>query len=179
MRTMPGIRSEPEAFERRSIMKRKVLCCATAVLGAALLGFTAQRAAAGDDCRYQGTRYSEGAASCQAGQQFRCNDGEWKSIGVACNENGAPAGNCMFGGVTYPSGSPSCQGGSQYRCEGGTWASLGVGCPAADSPIRALPQGRLCLFNDEPVANNATMCIGGRSYLCSDGDLVILGTKCR
>ena len=84
----------------------------------------------------------------------------------------------MFGGVTYPSGSASCQGGSQYRCEGGTWASLGIGCPAADSPIRVLPQGRNCLFNDAPVAHNATMCLGGRSYLCSDGDWVILGTKC-
>ncbi len=159
-------------------MKRNVLCCATAVLGAALLGFGVQRAAASDDCRYKGTRYSEGAAACQAGVQFRCDDGEWKSVGVACNESGGASGNCMFGGVTYPNGSASCQEGSQYRCDSGTWASVGVRCPAADSPIRALPQGQNCLFNDEPVAHNATMCIGGRSYLCSDGDWVILGTKC-
>ena len=159
-------------------MKRNVLCCATAVLGAALLGFGVQRAAAADDCRYQGTRYSHGAASCQTGVQFRCDDGEWKAMGVACNENGGPSANCMFGGVTYPNGSASCQGGSQYRCESGTWASLGVGCPAADSPIRPLPQGRNCQFNDALVAHNATMCVDGRSYLCSDGDWVILGTKC-
>ena len=99
-------------------------------------------------------------------------------MGVACNENGGPSANCMFGGVTYPNGSASCQGGSQYRCESGTWASLGVGCPAADSPIRPLPQGRNCQFNDALVAHNATMCVDGRSYLCSDGDWVILGTKC-
>ena len=160
-------------------MKRRVLCCATAVLGGALLGFGVQRAGAADDCLYKGTKYSQGAAACQSGVQFKCEDGEWKSVGVACSESGGTSGNCMFGGVTYPTGYASCQGGTQYRCDSGTWASLGIGCPAADSPVRPLPQGRACLFNGMPIAHNSTMCESGRSYLCSDGDWVILGTKCR
>src|SRR5262249_56944112 len=115
-------------------MKRKVLCCATAVVGVALLGFGAQRAVAGDDCLYKGTKYSEGAAACQAGVQFRCDDGEWKSVGVACSENGGTSGNCMFGRVTYPSGSARCHGGGPYRWGGGPRASIGRKCPAARSP---------------------------------------------
>jgi hypothetical protein len=160
-------------------MKRKVLCGAAAVLGGVLLGFGVQRAVAADDCLYKGTKYSEGAASCQTGIQFRCQDGEWKALGVACSDDRPAPRNCQFGGVTYPSGSASCQEGNQFRCEDGSWASLGISCPAADSAIRVLPRGRTCSFNDETVAHNSTKCVYGRTYLCSDGDWVILGTKCR
>jgi|SRR5262249_33210895 len=160
-------------------MKRRVLCRSLAVLGGVLLGYGVQHAVAASDCIYKGTKYSEGAASCQADLQFRCNDGEWKAVGVACSENpAAPSRNCQFGGVTYPTGSASCQGGNQYTCDNGMWASLGIACPAADSPVRVLPQGRGCRFNDMPVAHNAAICKGGTTYLCSDGDWVILGTKC-
>jgi hypothetical protein len=165
---------------RRTIMKRRILCRSLAMLGGVILGLGVQRAVAADDCLYKGTKYSEGAASCQAGVQFRCNDGEWKSIGVACSDTPlASARNCQFGGVTYPSGSASCQGGNQFRCDDGTWASLGIGCAAGDSPIRVVPQGRICYFNGAPVAHNSSVCQSGRSYLCSDGEWVILGTKCR
>src|SRR5262249_61976433 len=77
----------PRLRKRRTIMKRKVLCGAAAVLGGVLLGFGVQRAAAADDCLYKGTKYSEGAASCQTGIQFRCQDGEWKALGVACSDD--------------------------------------------------------------------------------------------
>jgi hypothetical protein len=161
-------------------MKRRVLCRSLAVLGGVLLGFGVQRAVAADDCTYKGTKYSEGAASCQTGLQFRCEDGEWKSVGVGCSDSPVePSRNCQFGGVTYPTGSASCQGGNQYRCDNGSWASLDISCPVADSPIRVLPQGRTCSFNDKPVAHNSAICQYGRTYLCSDGDWVILGTKCR
>ena len=116
-------------------MKRRILYRWLAMFGGVLLELGVQRAAAADDCLYKGTKYSEGAASCQTGVQFRCEDGEWKSVGVACSDGSvASARNCQFGGVTYPTGSASCQGGNQYRCDDGAWASLGVGCPAADSP---------------------------------------------
>lgn len=111
--------------------------------------------------------------------QFRCEDGEWKSVGVACSDNPVASRNCQFAGVTYPSGTASCQGGNQFRCDDGAWASLSIACPVADSPVRVLPQGRGCLFNDAPVAHNAAICKQGTTSLCSDGDWVILGTKCR
>src|SRR5262245_23250751 len=65
-------------------MKRKLSL--VAVLGGALLAFGVQNAMAGhdDNCTYKGTKYSQGASSCQTGQQFRCDDGEWKGLGVAC-----------------------------------------------------------------------------------------------
>jgi hypothetical protein len=160
--------------------RRKMLGRSLAVLGGVLLGLAAQHARADDDCTYNGTKYSEGSASCQAGLQFRCNDGEWKAVGVACSsDKPAMAPNCQFGGVTYPAGTASCQGGTQYRCDNGAWASLDVACPAADSPIKVLPQGRGCLFNDVPVSHNSAICKQGTTYLCSNGDWVILGTKCR
>jgi len=160
-------------------MQRRISWGSVAVLGGVLLGFGVQQALAEDDCLYKGTKYSEGSASCQAGVQFRCNDGEWKSVGVACSDNPVVASNCQFGGVTYPNGTASCQGGNQYRCDNGAWTSLDAGCPAADSPIRVLPKGRGCQFNDMPVAHNSAICQHGTTYLCSDGDWVILGTKCR
>ncbi len=164
-------------------MKRRTTFRSLAVLGGLLLVFGVQQARAGhdDECTYKGTKFSEGSASCQAGVQFRCNDGEWKSVGVACSDQPVAAAqpNCQFGGVTYPNGTASCQQGNQFRCDNGAWAATNVACPAADSPIKVLPQGRGCSFNDAPVAHNTAICKAGTTYLCSDGDWVILGTKCR
>src|SRR5262245_6307204 len=70
-----------------STMKRRLAL--VAVLGGALLAFGVQNAAAKHTCTYKGTDYSEGSASCQTGQQFRCADGEWKGLGVACSDNPA------------------------------------------------------------------------------------------
>ena len=39
---------------------------------------------AGDDCSYDGTKYSDGAVSCQAGKRYKCDDGEWKSKDERC-----------------------------------------------------------------------------------------------
>jgi len=41
-------------------------------------------ARAGDDCTYNGATYSDGAASCQAGKRYKCDDGEWKGKGERC-----------------------------------------------------------------------------------------------
>ena len=36
------------------------------------------------DCIYSATTYSHGSLSCQAGYQYRCNDGTWDSSGRGC-----------------------------------------------------------------------------------------------
>jgi len=162
-------------------MKGSISYRSLVALGGLLLGLGVQHALAADDCTYKGAKFSEVAASCQAGVQFRCDDGEWKSAGVACNDKPVAAvqPNCQFGGVTYPNGTASCQQGNQFQCDNGAWAATNVTCPAADSPIKVLPQGRGCSFNDSAVAHNTAICKSGTTYLCSDGDWVILGTKCR
>jgi len=55
------------------------------IVGVALaLGAQPRIVRAGDDCSYDGTKYSDGALSCQAGKQYKCDDGEWKSKGERC-----------------------------------------------------------------------------------------------
>ena len=39
---------------------------------------------AGDDCSYDGARFSDGALSCQDGKRYKCDDGEWKSKDERC-----------------------------------------------------------------------------------------------
>jgi hypothetical protein len=41
-------------------------------------------ASAGRSCAYAGTEYTQGTMSCQAGYQYRCNNGTWDSVNVAC-----------------------------------------------------------------------------------------------
>ncbi len=61
-----------------------------AVIGVAALAVTCvvaggpRDARAGDSCVYEGTKYSDGAASCQAGVRYKCDDGEWKSKKEPC-----------------------------------------------------------------------------------------------
>src|SRR5215510_13678352 len=122
-------------------MKRTIVGNVMVAVALALLGGSTQRAiAAGYHCFYKGTMFSDGAASCQAGEQFRCDDGDWKKQHTACvdEERRAPSRACDFKGVSYSTGSASCQSGNQYRCEDGRWASLGISCPVGDSPIRVV-----------------------------------------
>ena len=161
-------------------MTRKMLGTGVAALGLMLLGCSVH-AVAGDRCFFKGTMYSDGASACQSGTQYRCNDGDWKALNVACAAEDSPkvSSSCNFGGVTYSTGSASCQSGTQYRCEDGKWASLGVTCPVGDSPIRIVPSGKTCMFDSATVANNSTICRSGTTYLCSDGEWVNIGTQCR
>src|SRR5262249_45302520 len=136
---------------RKEKMKRTIIRNELAVFGVALLGFGAQGAVAIDHCNYKGTMSSDGAAACQTGAQYRCEDGEWKALGVACRD-AAPAPpqplaaeSCQFGGVSYASGSASCQGGKHYMWDDSTWKSLRESGPVADLPIPANPSGLGCL----------------------------------
>lgn len=138
-------------------------------------------AAADGPCFYKGTIYSDGAASCQSGWQYRCNNSEWINLGATCTEEiVAVSRPCQFSGVTFPTGAASCQAGTQYRCEDGAWNSLGTSCPGGDSPIRLIPGGRTCMLEGgSTVATNSTVCRTGSTFLCSDGEWINLGTLCR
>src|SRR5262249_51427296 len=159
-------------------MRTRILV-ATA-FGLALIGGSAL-AKKDDPCFYRGTMYSDGAASCQNGIQYRCDDGTWDKRGGACQpeERVAVSKPCDFGGISYSTGSASCQEGMQYRCEDGTWRRLGATCAVGDAPIRALPSGRTCMFDGATVATNSAICRSGSTFLCSDGEWVNVGTPCR
>ncbi len=137
---------------------------------------------AGESCFRNGTMYSDGAASCQAGLQYRCSNGEWVSLGptATCSEEAvATSKPCQFADITYPTGAASCQAGTQYRCEDGSWRSLAISCSSTESPIRTTPGGRTCMFDGVTVATNSTVCRTGSTFLCSDGEWINLGTLCR
>jgi hypothetical protein len=155
--------------------------CSVAAATVAFVTLGATGATAKDHCFFRGTMYSEGAASCQSGSQYRCDDGDWKSLGVACKQEhaAAPSRACQFEGIAYSTGSASCQEGTQYRCEDGEWRRLGMTCGVGDSPIRVIPSGRTCMFDGATVANNSTICRSGSTFLCSDGEWVNIGTQCR
>ena len=160
-------------------MKGSIFSNVVAGLGLVVLGGSVQLATAGDHCFYKGTMFSDGAAACQSGAQYRCNDGDWKSLGVACTDTPPPSKTCEYSGVSYSTGSASCQGGTQYRCEDGRWATLGLTCPIGDAPIRPAPAGRTCMFDGATVSSNSTICRNGSTFLCNDGEWTNLGTLCR
>ena len=134
----------------------------------------------GDDCNYRGTTYSNGAADCQAGSQFRCDDGHWKGLGIACDANGAAARVCAFEGVPFSTGSVNCQSGTRYQCNDGTWTSLAVACPSAgDAPALVAPAKRSCTYDGATVATESTICKSGITFRCEDGDWRNLGSACQ
>lgn len=106
------------------------------LISAAALCLASVAASAADDgCRFDGTGYSHGATACQSGTQYRCDDGEWTSLAVACP---APAGQpvsapvgprtCMLEGATVSSSSTVCKAGEMHVCEDGQWRNLGAAC---------------------------------------------------
>ena len=148
-----------------------------------VVGCAAQSAYAGDPCFYNGTKYSDGGASCQASREYRCNDGEWLSTTHACKP-AAPeivtSRACDFAGISFAPGSASCQAGTQFRCEAtGEWNSLRIPCSVGDSPIRIVPSGDTCMFSGATVASGSTICQSGSTFLCNNGEWANLGTVCR
>lgn len=156
---------------------------ATGTLGViGLLGCAARTAEAGDRCFYRGTMFSDGAASCQTGTQYRCDEGDWRSLGIACADTQplAASRSCTYGGIAFSTGSASCQAGNQFRCEDGTWSNLGVPCTLGDAPApRPQPDGRTCMFGDVTVSSSSTVCKSGTTFLCNNGEWLNLGTLCR
>jgi hypothetical protein len=163
-------------------MTRRIVGLAIGVGAFALVTCGARPASAKDDaCFFQGSMYSDGGRSCQAGRQFKCDDGEWKKEDKDCQpeRNARMSKSCEFGDVSYGTGSAKCDHGTQYRCEDGTWRKLDATCPVGDAPMRVMPSGRECMFDGATVAHNSTICRSGSTYACSNGEWVNLGTECR
>lgn len=153
--------------------------CATAML-LTIACATHTALAGGDHCFYHGTMFSDGAANCQAGRQYRCDDGDWRAQGLACTSDDVKTSQaCTWDGIAFSTGSASCQAGTQYRCEDGAWRRLGQPCTVGDSPIKIVPEGRTCMFEGATVSSGSTICRSGATYLCNDGDWSNLGTACR
>ena len=154
---------------------------ASIAIGVAMtMGLATAAQASHRSCNYKGAAYSDGATACQAGTQFRCDDGEWASLSVACSDKDS-AKSCDFGGTTYSAGSASCQSGVQYRCENGTWKDLAVACqPDIVAAPRVQPAPlRTCMMEGSTVASSSTVCKSGEMYMCEDGQWRNLGTACR
>jgi hypothetical protein len=165
----------PPCPQEEKTMKLKVMLIA-GVASALLAGV----AAAGDGCRYSGIAYSHGATVCQAGTEYRCDDGEWQSLAAPCKSGGASS-TCEYDGTTYSAGATSCQSGTQYRCANGSWTSLAVACGVGVAPPAAGAPGppRTCMLEGTTVASASTVCKEGVTFLCNDGDWRNLGTPCR
>lgn len=155
----------------------------TAVVAAFAL--TAAAASAAESCSYTGTQYSDGATVCQEGTQFRCDDGDWKSLAINCaaKDVAAPAPtSCEYKGTSFSSGAASCQSGTQYRCEAGSWRSMGSACPPEQvaAPRVIPPSGRTCMMEGgSTVASGSTVCRSGVMFACEDGDWRNIGTPCQ
>ena len=150
-----------------------------AKIGVAVLGTVGiATLALADTCSYQGVKYSEGSTTCQAGTQFKCDDGSWESLGVACPGKEPSAKNCEYKGTTFSPGAASCQAGTQYKCTDGSWASLGVACapPAGDAPVLA---PRTCMMDGSTVSSGSTICKTGVMFACENGEWRNIGTPCR
>ena len=151
-----------------------------AIAAAMTIGVATAAQARHDDCHYKNQTFSDGATACQAGTQFRCKDGEWKSLSVACADKDSPK-SCEYNGTSYSSGSASCQSGVQYRCDDGSWKDLAVACApdVAEVPRVQPPPLKTCMMEGSTVSSSSTFCRSGEMYLCEDGQWRNLGTPCR
>jgi hypothetical protein len=124
-------------------MIERIAVCFT--LGAILI---AGRASGAGDCEYKGVIYSSGAAVCQSGTQYRCDEGRWNGLGVACTESLAVSVRaCEFKGTPYVPGATSCQSGTLYRCDDGAWVSLAIACTANGQSAWEAPLGHTFVHN--------------------------------
>lgn len=150
-------------------------------LAAGLALSLAGAAHAKDKCSYQGTAFSEGATSCQSGVEYRCDDGEWKSLSVPCPKDKMSSRDCDLNGNTYAAGSSSCQSGMKYRCDDGKWNSLETACVAGDAPrVAPIPAvGKTCMLDGSTVSHASTVCKSGTMFACDNGEWRNLGTPCQ
>jgi len=148
---------------------------------ACLLGGTTRMAIAGENCFFKGTMYSHGAASCQSGSQYRCDEGEWTASGMPCkSDTVAVSRTCQHDNIVFSSGAASCQAGTQFRCEDGEWTSLGTTCKVLSSnTVRPTTGGDTCMYQGATVASSSTICKDSSTFLCNNGEWVNLGTLCR
>lgn len=86
------------------------------------------------NCEFAGISFASGSASCNAGKQYRCENGRWSSLDLPCPVGDAPlpalphGDVCSYGGATVASSSAICQSGTTFLCNNGQWISLGTAC---------------------------------------------------
>src|SRR5262249_1095093 len=86
------------------------------------------------NCQFGGVTYQNGAASCQAGTQYRCDNGAWASLGSACPAGDSPVRivpqgrACLFNGAPVAHNATTGQDGRTYLCSDGDWVILGTKC---------------------------------------------------
>lgn len=132
------------------------------------------RAAVVTACSYNGQGFTEGASICQSGGQYRCEDGTWRSLGLACSVSSTPP--CDANGMTYADGTTRCARGTRYLCERGSWRDIGSDCPAdTTTSSRSL---RNCVVGGASVASGSSICRSGTTMRCVDGEWVNVWTAC-
>lgn len=94
----------------------------------------ASSAAPTGSCEFAGVSFASGSASCNAGTQYRCENGRWSSLDLPCSVGDAPfpvtprGAVCSYGGITVQSSSAICQSGTTFLCNNGQWINLGTVC---------------------------------------------------
>ena len=127
-------------------------------------------------CSYAGRGYPTGQSMCQAGTQYRCEGGTWRSLGVACDvTRDAP---CELDGVSYSEGAARCDGGTRFTCDNGRWQSSNVPC-GYDITASASRSTRTCVVGSATVAAGSSICRDGNTFRCTDGDWIDAGRSCR
>jgi hypothetical protein len=113
--------------------------------------------------------------------EYRCDDGDWKSLSVPCPPDKMSSNDCELNGNKYTAGSSSCQGGMKYRCDSGKWNSLETACVAGDAPRVAPipPVGKTCMLDGSTVSHSSTVCKSGTMFACDNGEWRNLGTPCQ
>lgn len=87
-----------------------------------------------NSCEFQSLAFPSGTLTCQAGSEYRCNDGVWNNLRTPCTRTAgdvpiAPIGrSCMFEGATVGSNSTICRSGVTFLCRDGEWMNLGTAC---------------------------------------------------
>lgn len=86
------------------------------------------------NCEFGGISFASGSATCLTGRQYRCENGRWSSLDLACPVGDAPlpvvphGDVCSYGGTTVASNSAICQSGTTFLCNNGQWVNLGTVC---------------------------------------------------
>jgi hypothetical protein len=91
---------------------------------------------AAPSCYFRDQTYPAGAATCQSGTQYRCDDSQWRSVGIACQMSNArdfdaptrALRDCNVGDATVANGSGICRDGSTLRCNDGAWIDTRTAC---------------------------------------------------
>jgi len=126
-------------------------------------------------CSYNGRGYGDGTTMCQTGTQYRCETGNWRSLGLACEITADRS--CVIDGTSYSNGSARCENGVRFVCSDGRWNYVNRGC--GDIVSTASRSMDTCTLGGATIAQGSSICREGVTFRCSDGTWVNVGTACR